>query len=75
MVATLDLDFAPHEHTRFGYPDEAYMEAIEDAKSLQAMVENLLDCVRHSHDEMQRALEVQQDSSLVEKLQWRHIEE
>ena len=75
MIASLDLGFHSNEHSYWGFPDEALIEAIRDAMILQAMIESLLDSVQRAYENLQQKVGAQEEPSLFEKFRLRHVEE
>jgi len=73
-MGSLESELNFDDYTLWQYSNDAFVEAVEDSRSLQAMIESLLNGVQRSHDNMQQRLNAKQEPSLIEKIHLRHIE-
>ena len=75
MGAHLASDLILDENAGWRFSNDAFTEAAEDSMSLQAIVDNLLDFVLRSYDDMQQIVEATEEPSPFEMFRLRHIEE
>ena len=75
MGAHLASDLILDENIRWRFSNEAFVEAAQDSMSLQAIIDNLLDCVLRSYDDIQQTLETKEEPSQLEMSRLRHVEE
>ncbi|KAL6719994.1 hypothetical protein ACLMJK_001915 [Lecanora helva] len=75
MVVNINSNLILDESIPWNFSEEAYAEAAADSRSLQAIIESILDWVQSSYENIQQTIVAKRGASEFERLYLRHIEQ
>ena len=75
MAKRIKDEHSSKYHNQSRFSNDLFIEAVEDAKSLQAMIEDLLDIVQRSYDDIQKIVSTKEMPTIFERFHLRHVEE